>query len=39
VRAHIDLYVNEYSRDLGPQGHAAVGYFLDQQRKLAAPLR
>jgi 1,4-dihydroxy-6-naphthoate synthase len=33
VRAHIDLYVNGYSRDLGPEGEAAVDHFLALQRK------
>lgn len=32
IRAHIELYVNHYSRDLGPDGRAAVEYFLEQQR-------
>ena len=32
VRAHIDLYVNEYSHDLGAAGAAAVDYFLTRQR-------
>ena len=27
--AHIDLYVNEYSIDLGPQGKHGVNFFLD----------
>jgi 1,4-dihydroxy-6-naphthoate synthase len=29
IRAHIALYVNEFSEDLGAEGRAAVGYFLD----------
>ena len=33
VRAHIGLYVNEYSDALGPDGEAAVRFFLDQQRR------
>ena len=32
VRSHIELYVNEYSDDLGPDGEAAVAFFLAQQR-------
>lgn len=36
VKAHIDLYVNEYSKDLGTDGQAAVDFFLDQQRNLAS---
>jgi 1,4-dihydroxy-6-naphthoate synthase len=32
IRAHIALYVNEYSKDLGADGRAAVTYFLEQQR-------
>lgn len=28
MRAHIRLYVNEYTRDLGSEGHAAVDFFL-----------
>lgn len=30
IQAHIDLYVNEYSRDLGAEGRAAVDFFLGQ---------
>lgn len=37
IRAHINLYVNEYSNALGPDGQAAVEFFLDQQRRLVAP--
>jgi 1,4-dihydroxy-6-naphthoate synthase len=29
-RRHIDLYVNEFSRDLGDEGFAAVGSLLDR---------
>jgi 1,4-dihydroxy-6-naphthoate synthase len=29
IESHIALYVNEYTRDLGPEGHAAVAYFAD----------
>jgi 1,4-dihydroxy-6-naphthoate synthase len=32
IRAHIDLYVNKYSYDLGAGGRAAVDFFLEQQR-------
>jgi 1,4-dihydroxy-6-naphthoate synthase len=35
IKAHIDLYVNEYTRDLGPDGRAAVEYFLERQRASA----
>ncbi len=31
IRAHIDLYVNGFSRDLGADGRAAVAYFLKSQ--------
>jgi 1,4-dihydroxy-6-naphthoate synthase len=30
LRSHIGLYVNAFSRDLGPEGDRAVAYFLDQ---------
>ncbi len=33
IRAHIDLYVNDFSVDLGPEGRAAVAFFLEQQAK------
>lgn len=36
IQAHIDLYVNEYSRDLGPEGRGAVDFFLRQQRAFLA---
>jgi 1,4-dihydroxy-6-naphthoate synthase len=32
IEAHIGLYVNAYSRDLGDGGAAAVEFFLRQQR-------
>lgn len=32
-RKHIDLYVNDYSLDLGPEGRAAVEGFLTQGRE------
>ena len=31
VEAHIALYVNDYTRDLGPEGRAAVEFFLRHQ--------
>ena len=34
LRAHIGLYVNEYTRDLGETGKAAVAFFLSEQRRL-----
>lgn len=33
IAAHIALYVNEYSHDLGSDGQAAVDFFLKQQRE------
>ena len=33
IAAHIGLYVNDYSRDLGPEGRAAVRFFLDRHRE------
>ena len=33
VRAHIALYVNSFSEDVGPEGQAAVEFFLSQQQK------
>ena len=35
MAAHIALYVNEYSRDLGNDGRAAVAHFLAEQRRFA----
>jgi 1,4-dihydroxy-6-naphthoate synthase len=32
LKAHIDLYVNAFSRDIGSEGEAAVAYFLGRQR-------
>lgn len=32
IQAHINLYVNEFSRDLGAEGRDAVQFFLSQQR-------
>jgi 1,4-dihydroxy-6-naphthoate synthase len=31
MAAHIALYVNDYTRDLGDDGRAAVAFFLDRQ--------
>ncbi|WP_395088498.1 1,4-dihydroxy-6-naphthoate synthase [Armatimonas sp.] len=31
IEAHIGLYVNEYSQDLGKEGRAAVEFFFSQQ--------
>ena len=33
VRSHIQLYVNEFSRDLGEEGKAAVNVFMDRGRQ------
>jgi 1,4-dihydroxy-6-naphthoate synthase len=33
VRAHISLYVNNFSEDIGPEGRAAVNFFLQKQRE------
>lgn len=30
IQAHINLYVNEFSTELGPAGESAVKFFLDQ---------
>jgi 1,4-dihydroxy-6-naphthoate synthase len=32
IRAHIDLYVNRYSRDLGADGRAALEFFFARQQ-------
>jgi 1,4-dihydroxy-6-naphthoate synthase len=32
LKAHIDLYVNAFSRDIGSEGEAAVGFFFERQR-------
>jgi 1,4-dihydroxy-6-naphthoate synthase len=34
MRQHIDLYVNNYSLQLGPDGKAAVHTFLDIYERL-----
>lgn len=39
VRAHIDLYVNSFSEDVGPEGQAAVAFFLQKQREFQATRR
>jgi 1,4-dihydroxy-6-naphthoate synthase len=31
IQAHIDLYVNRYSRELGDDGRAAIDFFLAEQ--------
>ncbi len=36
VRSHIDLYVNDFSRELGEEGMAAVETFMDRGRKAGA---
>ena len=36
IRNHIDLYVNDFSRDLGSQGFAAIETFLQMGRKTGA---
>ena len=33
IQAHIDLYVNRYSRDLGADGREAVKYFFTRQQE------
>jgi 1,4-dihydroxy-6-naphthoate synthase len=33
LQSHIDLYVNAFSRDIGPEGEAAVAYFLSRQHR------
>ncbi len=34
AEAHIKLYVNNYSEELGPDGEAAVNFFLDKQKQI-----
>ncbi len=34
VRSHIELYVNEFSKDLGTEGREAVEAFLEKGRQL-----
>lgn len=33
LQSHIDLYVNGFSRDIGPEGDAAVEFFLSRQTR------
>ena len=33
VRAHIELYVNSFTEDVGPEGQAAVEFFLAKQQE------
>jgi 1,4-dihydroxy-6-naphthoate synthase len=35
LRSHIGLYVNAFSRDLGPDGDRAVSHFLDLQARFS----
>jgi 1,4-dihydroxy-6-naphthoate synthase len=37
LQSHIDLYVNGFSRDIGPEGEAAVEFFLSRQRLNRVP--
>jgi 1,4-dihydroxy-6-naphthoate synthase len=37
LRSHIDLYVNDFSLDLGPEGEEAVRFFLERQREFRPP--
>jgi 1,4-dihydroxy-6-naphthoate synthase len=37
LRSHIDLYVNDFSLDLGPEGDEAVRFFLERQREFRSP--
>lgn len=37
LRSHIDLYVNGFSLDLGPEGDEAVRFFLARQREFRSP--
>jgi 1,4-dihydroxy-6-naphthoate synthase len=32
IQQHIDLYVNDFSRDIGTAGEAAVRAFLEKAR-------
>lgn len=36
VRAHINLYVNGFSEEVGPEGQAAVDFFLAKQQEFLA---
>ena len=33
VRSHIELYVNEFSKDLGKEGEAAINTFMERGRR------
>lgn len=35
LRSHIDLYVNAFSRDLGPEGERAVAHFQAMQERMS----
>ncbi|MBW8890449.1 MAG: 1,4-dihydroxy-6-naphthoate synthase [Fibrobacteres bacterium] len=37
LRSHIALYVNAFSRDLGPEGDRAVAHFLELQARFSLP--
>ena len=39
MRAHIDLYVNDYSLDYGPQGEKAVAKLLETAEELSGGRR
>ncbi len=39
VRAHIQLYVNSFSEHIGPEGRAAVEFFLQKQQEFTAVTR
>jgi len=34
MRQHIALYVNDFTRDYGPEGEAAIEYLLDTAEEL-----
>jgi 1,4-dihydroxy-6-naphthoate synthase len=36
IQAHIDLYVNDFSRDLGPDGEAAISFFFERLKNKSA---
>ena len=36
VRAHIELYVNSFSENVGPEGQAAVEFFFEKQREFTS---
>ena len=38
VRAHINLYVNSFSENIGPEGRAAVDFFLQKQQEFKAAM-